>query len=150
MSKTLGQFLRELRTLDGYSQEFVASHLDIIRQTYSHYETGRILPPTDSLYKLSQLYYIPIERFFELSDHSKKHDDIHDTDTWKKTSADIVHNLPKSYSYRNKSTAHSIDLNKLTPNEMEMLFYYQQLDVQDKQDILEFMEIKYRHYKKKK
>ena len=44
---TLDQYLKELRKACNYSQEFVASHLNITRQTYSHYETGRIIPPTN-------------------------------------------------------------------------------------------------------
>ena len=45
---SLGTYLKSLRKSNGYSQEFVASSLNIIRQTYSHYETGRIIPPVDS------------------------------------------------------------------------------------------------------
>ena len=37
--RPLNQYLKELRKSCGYSQEFVASHLNITRQTYSHYET---------------------------------------------------------------------------------------------------------------
>ena len=45
--RPLNQYLKELRKSCGYSQEFVASHLNITRQTYSHYETGRISPPVN-------------------------------------------------------------------------------------------------------
>lgn len=144
MSKTLGQFLKELRALDHYSQEFVASYLNIIRQTYSHYETGRIIPPADSLYKLSQLYNVPIERFFELTNNSPTNDNTYDTN--KKPLNNIITQSSKSYSF----VTNTMDINKLTANELEMLFYYQQLDVQDKLDILDFMKIKYRRYKNKK
>ena len=48
--KTLEMYLKELRKFYNYSQEFVASQLNITRQTYSHYETGRITPPINSLY----------------------------------------------------------------------------------------------------
>ena len=56
----LGEYLKTLRRRCGYSQEFVASKLNIIRQTYSHYETGRIMPPVDSLYHLSKLYNVRV------------------------------------------------------------------------------------------
>ncbi len=59
----LPQYLKELRKSHGYQQEFVASHLNITRQTYSHYETGRITPPVNSLYNLAALYGIPVENF---------------------------------------------------------------------------------------
>lgn len=64
--KTLEQYLKDLRKSCNYSQEFVASHLNITRQTYSHYETGRITPPVNSLYNLAQLYGVPVESFLEL------------------------------------------------------------------------------------
>ena len=35
-TKTLKQYLKELRKTYNYSQEFIASHLNITRQTYSH------------------------------------------------------------------------------------------------------------------
>lgn len=65
--RTLEQYLKELRKSCNYSQEFVASHLNITRQTYSHYETGRITPPVNSLYNLARLYGIPVENLLELA-----------------------------------------------------------------------------------
>ena len=65
-NKTLEQYLKDLRKSCNYSQEFVASHLNITRQTYSHYETGRITPPVNSLYNLAKLYGVPVENFLEL------------------------------------------------------------------------------------
>lgn len=64
--RTLEQYLKELRKSCNYSQEFVASHLNITRQTYSHYETGRITPPVNSLYNLARLYGIPVENLLNL------------------------------------------------------------------------------------
>ena len=64
--RTLEQYLKELRKSCNYSQEFVASHLNITRQTYSHNETGRITPPVNSLYNLARLYGIPVENLLNL------------------------------------------------------------------------------------
>ena len=42
--------LKELRKAHGYTQDYVASALEIVRQTYSHYETGqRTQAPKHSL-----------------------------------------------------------------------------------------------------
>lgn len=57
----IGQHLKTLRKLKNYSQEEVAEHLHIIRQTYSHYETGRIEPPLKVLQALAGLYDVPLE-----------------------------------------------------------------------------------------
>lgn len=60
MSKqtNLAAHLKALREAHQYSQQFVADYLHIIRQTYSHYETGRIKPPEKNLYALAKLYDI--------------------------------------------------------------------------------------------
>lgn len=54
--QTLPGYLKQLRRLCHYRQDYVASQLNIARQTYSHYETGRIKPPAEALYKLAGIY----------------------------------------------------------------------------------------------
>lgn len=66
MQQTLPGYLKELRKSHHYKQDFVASQLNIIRQTYSHYETGRVTPPVKSLCKLADLYGIPVENLVSL------------------------------------------------------------------------------------
>ena len=45
MAETLlSQRLKELRKLHNYTQDYVASMLGVVRQTYSHYETGKRTP----------------------------------------------------------------------------------------------------------
>ncbi len=56
---TLRNYLRWLRLRYGYTQEYVAERIHIIRQTYSHYETGRVYPSIESLYNLCLLYDLP-------------------------------------------------------------------------------------------
>lgn len=53
--------LKELRTLHNYTQDYVASALGIVRQTYSHYETGKRTPNSEILFKLAGLYNISID-----------------------------------------------------------------------------------------
>ena len=59
----LGKELKRLRKAKNLSQEEVAVQLHLKRQTYSHYETGRVQPSIKSLYALSSLYGVPM---FEL------------------------------------------------------------------------------------
>ena len=59
--RTLPEYLRGLRKASRYKQDYVAAQLHITRQTYSHYETGRIKPPAGRLYKLAKLYGVPVE-----------------------------------------------------------------------------------------
>ena len=39
-NKLLPQKLKELRKVNNYTQDYVAEVLGVVRQTYSHYETG--------------------------------------------------------------------------------------------------------------
>lgn len=66
VQRTLPDYLRELRKSHHYKQDFVACQLNIIRQTYSHYETGRVTPPVKSLCKLADLCGIPVEDLVSL------------------------------------------------------------------------------------
>ena len=59
--------LKQLRTAHAYTQDYVASMLGIIRQAYSHYETGRCVPPTAALYQLAQLYHISVEELLRMA-----------------------------------------------------------------------------------
>ena len=65
----LSDYLKQLRKSHYYKQEDIASRLRISRQTYSHYETGRIQPSVKILYKLAQIYGISRDSFFEHMDN---------------------------------------------------------------------------------
>ena len=43
-NKLLPQKLKELRKVNNYTQDYVAEVLGVVRQTYSHYETGKRTP----------------------------------------------------------------------------------------------------------
>ncbi|NBK93751.1 XRE family transcriptional regulator [bacterium 1XD21-13] len=53
--------MRELRIINGYSQQFVSNYIHIARQTYSLYETGRRLPDMKTVCDLADLYHISID-----------------------------------------------------------------------------------------
>lgn len=53
--------MRELRIINGYSQQFVSNYIHIARQTYSLYETGRRLPNMKTVCDLADLYHISID-----------------------------------------------------------------------------------------
>ena len=66
-STVLPDKLRELRKAHSYTQDYVASMLGVVRQTYSHYETGKRTPNSETLYKLAGLYDVPIDDFMHLT-----------------------------------------------------------------------------------
>ena len=63
----LPQKLKQLRKVHNYTQDYVAEALGIVRQTYSHYETGKRMPDAESLYKLAGLYNISVDDLMHLT-----------------------------------------------------------------------------------
>ena len=59
--------LKELRKAHGYTQDYVAAALGVVRQTYSHYESGRRTPNPGTLYKLAGIYGISVDDLMQLS-----------------------------------------------------------------------------------
>ena len=60
-----GKYLRMLRKQNKYSQQDVADKLQIVRQTYSHYETGRIIPSIDIVCQLAEIYSVSVVSLME-------------------------------------------------------------------------------------
>lgn len=145
--KTLEQYLKDLRKSCNYSQEFVASHLNITRQTYSHYETGRITPPVNSLYNLAQLYGVPVESFLELvvTYHINMDFALKQQGGKKDMDGDLSFFLEFINAPEN-----SKKFKFLNRRERHLLFYYLLLDTRDQDDILAFMKVKYQNRKNEK
>ena len=132
----LGQKLKDLRKLNNYPQEYVASSLGIIRQTYSHYETGKRIPSPEMLYKLSLLYGISVDSLMLLTtqiDENIYYDAPDVSEDAENVSAFLeFFNNPanqKKYKYNTKL-------------EKELLYYFQKLSDIDRKEIIEFTKIK--------
>ena len=139
-SKTLEQYLKELRKTYSYSQEFIASHLNITRQTYSHYETGRITPPVNALYNLAKLYGIPVENFLELVVTYEINMDF--AKTPKNSPSDETEDMDAFIEFMSVPL-HQKKCKFLDSQERKLLFYFSSLNNRDKQDILSFLKIKF-------
>lgn len=137
---TLEQYLKELRKSCGYSQEFVASHLNITRQTYSHYETGRITPPVNSLYNLAKLYGVPVENFLDLVVTYTINMDF----ALKQQTGNMENNDDLNLFLEFTGTpAMKKKFKFLDRRERLLLFYYLQLERRDQDDILDFLKVKF-------
>lgn len=137
--KPLEKYLKELRKSYNYSQEYVASQLNITRQTYSHYETGRISPPVNSLYNLSRLYNVPLNSFLELSiNHHQNTEHPSEESMGNKSEGDDLNEFLKHISIPENSKKFKF----LKRQEKLVLYYYQLLDDRDQEDILAFMKVK--------
>ncbi|WP_051525964.1 helix-turn-helix domain-containing protein [Butyrivibrio proteoclasticus] len=72
----LGRYLQLLRKDKGVKQHEVARAIGIQRATYSHYENGRIIPPTSVLASLSSYYDIKLDKLVDMALSEKRDDDV--------------------------------------------------------------------------
>lgn len=61
IQKSLGEVLKAHRTACKMTQEFVAEHMGVSRQTVSKWETGINEPSTSNLLQLAKLFGVPAE-----------------------------------------------------------------------------------------
>lgn len=143
--KQLGQFLKKIRKSYCYTQEYVASQLNIIHQTYSHYETGRIIPPTDSLYNLAKLYNLSIE---DLMRYTVKYQVSPGcTPLQPELSADSK-DLSNFLEYVEHPTNQK-KFKSLNRREKELLYYFQQLSLDSQDEIIDILKLKHQRLLKK-
>ncbi len=57
--------LRELRAEQGWSQQKLADHLDVSRQTVNALETGKYDPSLPLAFKIGRLFNLTIEEIFD-------------------------------------------------------------------------------------
>ena len=57
--------LKQLRKSHNYTQDYVASAIGTVRQTYSNYEAGKRSPSVQAIYKLASLYKISVDDFMK-------------------------------------------------------------------------------------
>lgn len=58
----LANNLRRLRTENNYTQEQIGEKLNISRQAYSNYETGKRVPDIDMLIRIADIYGVTLEQ----------------------------------------------------------------------------------------
>ena len=134
--------LKELRKLHNYNQDYVASALGIVRQTYSHYETGKRTPNSEILFKIAGLYNIPVDDLMQLIIDIDRNV-YYDAPTPTNSSNDLSDFIEyfatpgnqKKYQYN-------------TILEKELLYYFEKISEDDKREIIEFIKIKARKNQK--
>lgn len=134
--------LKELRKVNNYTQDYVASFLGIARQTYSHYETGKRNPTSSVLFKLAGLYDISVDDLMQLT--LELDPNIY-YDAPAPTQSSIE--LEAFLNYFNNPTNQKKfqNFNKL---EKELLYYFEKISDSDKREIIEFTKIKANKEKK--
>ncbi|MGN0414291.1 MAG: helix-turn-helix domain-containing protein [Agathobacter sp.] len=132
----LAQKLLALRKSHQYTQDYVASFLGVVRQTYSHYENGLRTPSYETLYKLAGLYQISVDDLLHLSIELDENE-YYDAPVPTQTSRELSNYLDFLNNPNNKKKLqfHS-DLEK------EILFYFSQLSEEDQKEMIAFAKIK--------
>lgn len=130
----LAERLKELREEHHYSQRYIAEQLNISRQTYSHYETGRINPPTDSLYALAEIYHISMDALFPTTS-AKSASRTPSFDYLARTSAELS-------EYQNYIQINEARLQNLTHAEKKLIYYFNRLDDRDQREAIDIMRLK--------
>lgn len=120
--RTLPKYLKELRKACRYKQDFVASQLHISRQTYSHYETGRIKPPAEKLLRLAKLYGVSVEGMLAYEEPDNREEE---NLKWQDTVG----------GEKGESMDYSLET---------LLYYFGRLDKKDRVEIISLMKIKER------
>lgn len=132
----LAKRLKELRKAHGYTQDYVAAFLGLVRQTYSHYETGKRSPSPEILFKLAGLYSISVDDLMQLT-ITLDRNIYYDAPAPTQSSKDLEEFLNFLNNPKNEKKY------KLFSNlEKELLFYFEQLSESDKLEIIEIEKIK--------
>ncbi len=137
-NKTLADKLKELRKFHNYNQEDIAAVIGVIRQTYSHYETGKRTPSGDILCKLARFYNITMDEL--IADTIELDPDLYFTSPVPAQKAD---EFGEYLSYFNTDT-NKKKFQFHTVLEKELLYYFEKLSEADKKEIIEFTKIKAR------
>lgn len=73
-----GQKLKELRKIEGWTQEEVAKRLGVSKQTYSHYENESRRPGLEMVRELANVYGVNIDDIFSEDNHKENAPKISD------------------------------------------------------------------------
>ena len=116
---------------------YVASYLGIVRQTYSHYETGKRTPNYDTIYKLAGLYGITVDELIHLTVISEE------LEEYSYNLSGSNEDLSDYLDYLNNPN-NSQKFHLLNRFEKELLYYFEKLSDDDWKEIIEFTKIKAR------
>lgn len=137
-NQLLSTKIKELRKIHGHTQDYVASAIGVVRQTYSHYETGKRTPSSEILFKLAGLYNISIDDLMQLTMDIDRNI-YYDAPAPTQSSEDLAGFLEY---FNNPSNQKKFQMfNNL---EKELLYYFEKLSESDKRELIEITKIKAR------
>ena len=137
-NQRLAAKLKELRKVYGYRQDDVAAVLGCVRQTYSHYETGKRTPDHETLFKLAGLYHVSVDDLMQLAVEIDR-EEYFDAPAPTQSSEDLAGFLEYFNNPHNqRKFQHFSNLEK------ELIYYFEKLSDTDKRELIEIAKIKTR------
>lgn len=106
----LGNFLKEKRLKNHYTQDYIADYLHVSRSTYANWERNHSFPDYDKLVSLCDLYQVSADFFLGRTNECTE------------------------YQF-NEQSSYLVSKNNLSESEKKLLHYYQNLSSTEK-DIL--------------
>lgn len=135
-NRTLAEKLKELRILHNCNQADVAAVLGIVRQTYSHYETGKRKPSYSALAKLANFYGVSMEVFSDTSIKTESSLTFHSS-----MSTQTEEEFGEYLAYFN-TDANKRKFQFHSVLEKQLLYYFEKLSEADKKELIEIAKIK--------
>ena len=135
-NRTLADKLKALRKFHNYNQDDVAAVLGIIRQTYSHYETGKRTPSHEVLFKLAKFYNISMDAL--MANTVPVDSDLFFTSPLPNHTAEVSAEYLSYFNTDSNKRKYQFH----TVLEKELLYYFEKLSETDKKEIIEFTKIK--------
>lgn len=126
IAEILGAKLKGLRKERNLTQQKVAMDIGLAQQSYSNYENGERLPDLATFLRLSKYYNVSMNFLLGEPEEIEERPEL---DAY----LDFIANSKEADKYRN-----------LVRSSKELLFYFENLPNEDREDLLVLARVKYR------
>lgn len=140
----LAHKLKALRKNFNMNQDDVAAELGIVRQTYSNYETGKRVPNSEMLSKIAELYHISVAELLSPAVTGTKSQAYENSEDYLD-----AQELDDYLEYTERASNRQ-RMSVLSHYEKQLIYYFEQLSQDDKEEIIELAKLKNRRRKNKK
>lgn len=140
----LAHKLKALRKNQNMNQDDVAAELGIARQTYSNYETAKRIPNSEMLSKIADLYNISVVELLSPAVTGT------DSDIYENAMDFLDAKELDEYLEYTKRASNKQRMSVLSHYEKQLIYYFEQLSQDDKEEIIELAKLKNRRRKNKK
>lgn len=139
----LAHKLKALRKNQNMNQDDVAAELGIARQTYSNYETGKRVPNSETLSKIADLYHISVVELLSPAVTGA------DPKIYENAMDFLDAQELDEYLEYTRRAANKQRMSVLSHYEKQLIYYFEQLSQDDKEEIIELAKLKNRRRKNK-